>query len=221
MIEPWPPGMWPAPAQKQTCIVVGGGLDAFDERDRALALRPDADVWGVNLVPLMRPGFMRLVTLHYEVAQTFRELHRALWGDDIRIDAGPPTTSRTDPLSFDGIDQWWINHIGSATSAPFAAQVARQGYRYAEVILAGAPLEPDGECITPEIRQRVRDRQHAKGLGMEHAERGTRNEWSYAADYGLTIQAYQRAFKKHANAGLFAGCYSMSGFTRDVLGPPQ
>lgn len=217
MIQPWPTGAWPPTPERDTAILVGSGPGALDDLQDAIKLRPGADFWAVNHMALLWPNFRAVITLHWEAALTWREMHREINGRDIPFEAGPPTVSGVQPQQVAGVDRWWINGLTSASSGPFALQVLRWGHKYREVIACGMPLEQSGTCIPAEMHGDFCRRQALRSKDNYFEKTG----WS-TGHHGAPIRAYRASFKKRVDEGMFVGCYAMSGYTRELLGaPPQ
>ena len=197
-------------------LVVGSAPCLYDDVEGALRVRPFASLMLVNGACTAIENAEHVLAGHEEKAEFFARERRARFPDapPWRLHACCNPKRRAQYASmFPSVTDWWPHETGAgATSASKAAKLAMM-LGYDEVILCGCPLDQPGyfpgEAKVPQhvSCQRIGDHGIAYGLGIPVQE--TR-----------IVKAYRSRFKELA-AGEFKGkVFSMSGFTRDQLGPP-
>jgi hypothetical protein len=198
-------------------LVVGSAPCLFDDVERALTLRPLASIMLVNGACTAIENAEHVLAGHEEKAEFFARERRA------RFPGAPPwrlhACSHPHRVAaakqlFPSVTDWWPHEVGvGATSASKGAKLAFL-LGADEVILCGCPLDQPGyfpgEAKVPQhiSCQRIGDHGIARGLGVPVQE--TR-----------IIKAYRSRFAELA-AGEFKGrVFSMSGYTRQLLGEPK
>jgi hypothetical protein len=184
-------------AHSGTVLVCGFGPGFFEDLERARALRPDAQVIAINEACKAVRAFA-IFTLHPEKLRRFREQQDLHFGKGhYTCHTGGKHCAKMagNPL----LDYGWPAASGGGTSVWTAQKMARlMGFE--ERILVGAPL----------IHGNYADRSPAKGF---------REGWQRRDGKGEVLANY-RAFVER-DTDWHEGCYSMSGFTREVLGAPE
>jgi len=174
------------------CIVLGSAWCVDSDLKKALGLRPGAFLIGVNrTVGHYKCGMM--VAIDRKKAQAWKQSHLDRFGP-VELHGGREG-------AYGAIEAYpWYDHFwpelqeGGGTSCLLAARIALE-VGFNEVILCGAPLSCgpylDGE-----------------------------DDWSRRND--IQLRAYRNPWRKLMHKGLLYGkVYSMSGWTRDLLGEPD
>jgi hypothetical protein len=199
-----------------TMLVVGSAPCLYDDVEAALKLRPFASLMLVNGACTAYENAEHVLAGHEEKAEFFARERAARFpnGPKYRLHACThPHRRAAMANTFPSVTDWHPHEIGvGATSASKAAKLAFI-LGADEVILCGCPMDQpgyfSGEAKVPQhiACQRIGDHGTAHGLGIPVQQ--TR-----------IIKAYRERFK-HLAATEFKGrVFSMSGFTRDQLGPP-
>lgn len=191
-----------------SAIICGSAPCLYEDLEKARELRPDATVVGVNFVGYLVPEIEHIWTQHHEMA------HK------IKAGTGRPITLHSRPREYKSgaglwelpagdaawscVDYVWPElHWVNGSSGVAGALWARLGMKFDEVILAGIPLSADSLVYT----QAYADTQF-RGNGTKFATESNIENW-------------QACLLSHRDKGLTQGIYSMSGFTKGVLGAPQ
>ena len=128
------------------------------------------------------------------------------------------------------VTDWWPIESGiGATSASRAAKIAKYRLGFDEVILAGSPLDDSGYFVgegkgIPQNRScvRVGDPGVLKGMVTphHHGEYSTSPGEPMKAQETRIVKSYRERFKQLAEGEFKGWVYSMSGFTKQILGYP-
>lgn len=177
-------------------LVCGFGPGFYDDLDRAKQLRPGAAVIAVNEAVKAVDAFA-FFTLHPEkIATRWRPLRRQYFGTPIPVHSGGRSFEKRSHIP--GVDYWWRQAAGGGTSVWAAARMAKlMGFE--ERILVGAPLEYGN---------------YADGNFAKSFRQGRKRD-----DGRDILQGYRDYVANDID--WHEGCYSLSGFTRQVLGEPK
>lgn len=183
-----------------TLLVVGSGPTLYDDYERAAAAFPDSWIMAINDVAgVLVANFV--VSLEHERMAYFRELQLSLW-ENFTTHCGLNLLNGQEYYQFPAVDYWWQGAHCPATSAWGGVRIGKM-MGFEQIILCGCPLNGgDGYAIdVSQTPQRPGEQRlgHMQGGGL-------------LATYQEMIQLY--AQKEGENV------YSMSGFTREVLGEP-
>lgn len=226
----------------KTILVVGSAPCLYDDVERAQKLRPFASMFLVNGACTAFENVEHVLAGHEEKAEFFQrerkakfpnarpwELHGCTW------EHRRAAMKQLCP----SVTQWWpIDYMLHATSASKAIKIALTGLDYDEAILCGCPMDGGGyyagEAVVPHETGCYRvghDRE--TGTKADGKLCGGRvitppHKGEYSTQPGapmLTqetkiIRLYRTRFKELAETPLFKHVYSMSGFTRSVVGEP-
>jgi hypothetical protein len=202
-------------------LVVGSAPCLYDDVERALKLRPFAEIMLVNGACTAIENAEHVLAGHEEKAEFFARERRE------RFPKAPPWRlhgcchpHRKAMMKgmCPSVTDWHPHEMGvGATSASKAAKIAFL-LGSEEVILCGCPMDQPGyfpgEAKVPQhiMCLRIGDHGKAKHLLKTNGEPQDVQETRI-------IKGYRENFKKFAQE--FKGrVFSMSGFTRDQLGPP-
>lgn len=192
-----------------TLLIVGGSENAMREYSHARSMRPDAMTMTIGHAS----GFVRsdfVVTDHYEVMLELRRLQDTFGSDDDHYTTHCTFSNRA--TEYPGIDYWWRWRRSEASSVQTAIRIGLY-VGFDEIILCGCPLEhgkiqhplqikKDGDDWPP-----PRDRRkYGSKPGMNTSEE--------------ILESFRRHFVQFAD-DWYGKVFSMSGFTRTVLGPPN
>lgn len=199
-----------------TILVVGSAPCLFDDVKRALQLRPFASLMLVNGACTAIENAEHVLAGHEEKAEFFARERKARFPNapPWRLHAcSHPHRMACAKQLFPSVTDWWPHETGTgATSASKGAKLAFL-LGATEVVLCGCPMDQpgyfEGEAKVPQhiMCQRIGDHGIAKGLGIPVQE--TR-----------IIKAYRTRFAELAAGEFKNRVYSMSGFTRQLLGQP-
>ena len=199
-----------------TFLVVGSAPCLFDDVRLALELRPLASLMLVNGACTAIESAEHMLAGHEEKASQFvRERRKAFPNaGPIRVHASTHMHRlATAKQMLPEVTDWWPHEVGvGATSASKAAKICFM-LGATEVILCGCPMDQPGyfpgEAKVQQHRscQRIGDHGIAFGLGIPVQE--TR-----------IVNGYREKMKILAEGEFKGRVFSMSGFTRKVLGPP-
>lgn len=201
----------------KTLLVVGSAPRLYQDVDRALKLRPLSAILLVNGACTAIENAEHVLAGHEEKAEFFARERRA------RFPNAPPWRLHATTFPhrkamcqqmFPSVTDWWPHEVG--VGATSASKAAKLGFilGFDEVILCGCPLNQPGyfigEAQVPQhvMCERIGDHGKSKMLGIPVQE--TR-----------IIQAYRSRFKQLADGEFKGKVFSMSGFTRDLLGEPS
>lgn len=184
--------------------MVGYAPSVFSDVEAARRLRPDAVLLGVKYSCVLFPEIAHVWTQHLEQAADIK----ARAGRLIYVHSRPKQIQRKTSTYIFGKTESFVDYIWpelswvGASSGIAAAQWARHGMGFDEVILCGVTLEHGG---------------YASGVAQFKALRGEKGA-SFVDNVALMNWREQVAgFLKR---GQMAGIVSMSGWTRDALGAP-
>lgn len=198
---------------KGTALILGAAPSVFEDYAAARALRPDADVLGVNHAASVFPEIRHVWTQHQEIAGDIKAK-----APGVKVHAKMNFMPRKGGFIYFGgsvddvksIDYEWPDLAWVTGSSGFAAALwARHGMGYDEAILCGVPLSPDSTSYNDEYRKFSREKwARDDSPGAE--------KWARVANF----QTWHERIEMHIAGGKAAGIASMSGWTREKLGAP-
>jgi len=181
------------PRYSGTCVVAGFGATLFDDLAALAAVRPDLPTIAVNAAA----GHVKAFALY---SQHFDREHLGKWvaaqcdafGDDFTVHApGKPEWLGHNTRNYRWVDHWWPNVMSKGSSGWGAVLLAKaMGFR--EVILCGVPIDTQ---------------RYANGQPAPWWQRNTK-----------TVKNFRKAIELDKDSRI--GTYSLSGWTRDLLGAP-
>lgn len=190
-----------------TLLVLGGSATGLQELERAQAARPGALVAAIGY----GAGFARVdmvVSDHYETHEELRSLQDHFGKDHYTTHC--TFTSRA--TKYPAVDYWWNWRRAEASSVQTAIRIGlATGCK--EIILCGCPLE-HGTVQHPLQRQNDGDQWPPPRYIAKH---GHKTGQETSAEILTMFQKYFVQFAADWNGKVF----SMSGFTRDILGAPD
>ena len=218
---------------KNTILAVGSAPCLFDDLAAALKLRPFAEVMLINGACTAIEHAEHMLAGHEEKAEFFAEARRKAFpnGPFPRIHAcAHPHQMREIKFLCPSVTDWHPIEKGiGSTSASRAAKIAKYRLGFDEVILCGNPLDDsgyfpgEGKGIPQHIScVRVGDPGVLKGLVTphHHGEYSTQPGTPMKAQETRIVKAYRSRMKELAEGEFKNWVFSMSGFSRDVLGYP-
>ena len=190
-------------------IVCGGAPCVFEDFEKAKELRPDADVVGANFAVKLFPEIVHVWTQHNDVGKELKDsVDRTIFVHarpaKIRSGTGgnmwllPVPAHKWAYIDYEWPEFGWFN----GSSGVAAGLWAKHGLGYDEVILCGCPVSKDTNKYHEAYEEGTR---HKKGA-----------DWAKKSSFAH----WQQSILKHKENGKTQGIYSMSGFTKGVLGEP-
>lgn len=179
-----------------TLLIVGSAASMYYDLDEAKKLRPMAHVLLINGAGQLVEHAEHLLCGHGEKAEQFIAARRARFPNAPPIFTHASRRGGTDPK---GVTHIWSGVSTGGTSAWKAVRVGR-GMGYSEFILCGCPIDASG--YTPGESAGIAHSCDRIGLGQ-----------------GRMYDNYRRTFAVRA-IGEGKGVYSMSGYSRELLGYP-
>lgn len=172
---------------------------------KALRLRPFAEIMAVNGACSAVKDAGHMLAGHTDKAELFAAARKnAFPGVPIRIHANWARPDKGYPKAkYPSVTDWWGPEV--STGATSAGKAARIGLRmgFDEVILCGCPLDGSGyaeaDAKVPHDCHRVGDP---------------------AKQDRLSVKGYKRRMQRLAETEFKGRVFSMSGYTRDLLGLP-
>jgi glycosyl transferase/beta-hydroxylase protein BlmF len=190
---------------KGTLLVVGSGPGAMDEYVEARHYRPEAMVATLgHAAGMVKADFV--VTDHYEVHEDLREL-QSKFGPDFTTHC----TRCSNWHAWPAVDYWWDWVRAAATSAETAIRIGLS-MGFGEIILCGCPLE--ASAITHPAQRAKDGDEWPPPRDME--KYSPKPGWNTSEEI---LESYQTNFFLRADEWR-GKVFSMSGFTRNVLGSP-
>lgn len=191
-----------------TALVIGSAPCLWADTERALSLRPFASLFLVNGAATCVESAENVLAGHTEKAEDFARERRRVFPNapPWRLHAAcNPRRIAEYRAQYPSVTDWHNPEHGvCATSISLAVKIAF-ALGFDEAILAGAPLDSSGYAPA---EARVRHANNCLRLGLPENQSAR------------IVRSYRENFAQLA-AGEFKGrCWSMSGFTRQVLGGP-
>lgn len=212
----------------KTMLVVGSAPCLFDDVERALYLRPFSELMLVNGACTAFETAEHVLAGHEEKAEFFARERRKKFPDAppwrLHASSHPHRVECAKKL-FPSVTDWHNHEIGiGATSASKAAKLCFI-LGATEVVLCGCPLDQPGyfagEADVPQdIRcYRIGDHGNAKDTRGREIISGT-GKPAAVQDMNI-IKLYRSRFAELAAGEFKNRVFSMSGYTRDLLGEPK
>lgn len=180
-----------------TLLVVGSAACVFDDLKRARAVRPHAHVLLINGAAQLVRDAQHVLAGHCEKAHLFMAARQRKFPD------APPVyvhaSVRSGKPMPECVTHRWRGVATGATSAWKAVRIGK-AMGYEEVILCGCPMNDSGYAPG-----------ESDGIGHDCARIGL--------GQGRMYQNYRDSFRRKA-AGEGERVYSMSGYSRELLGAP-
>ena len=183
------------PKRSGTVLILGYGPPLYDDVSRATELRPAADVIAVNMA-MQDYAADHLFSWHFDEPKKlpqWRDRHIEKFGPGALTHC--PTQRDRDtgvlkpvPEGFDWVDYWWPGATADG-SGPWMAVRMAKFMGYEERILCGVPLEIGG---------------YANG------------HMATAFQRPANVERFRTAVARQTD--YHEGTFSMSGFTKDLLG---
>lgn len=203
-------------------LVVGSAPCVFEDVNRALSLRPFAELMLVNGACTAFENAEHMLAGHEEKAEFFVRERR------IRFPNAPPIEvhgcchpHRKEMMSgmFPSVTRWWPHEMGvGATSASKAAKIAFM-LGATEVILCGCPMDQPGyfpgEAKVNQHVMCLRIGDHGKAFNLFR-----QNGEPLPVQEARIIKGYRANLKLLADGEFKGRVFSMSGFTQQCLGAP-
>ena len=217
-----------------TMLAVGSAPCLFDDVKAALALRPFASLMLINGAGTAIETAEHVLAGHEEKAEFFAEARRKAFPNAppwrLHACAHPHQLRSGIQDLCPSVTDWWPLEAGiGATSASRAAKIAKYRLGFTEVILCGSPLDDSGYFPgegkgIPQNRScvRVGDPGFLKGVVTppHNGEYSTAPGAPMKAQETRIVKSYRERFKQLAEGEFKGWVWSMSGYTRDILGYP-
>ncbi len=217
-----------------TMLVVGSAPCLFSDVAGALILRPFAELMLINGACTAIENAEHVLAGHEEKCEFFAEARRKAFpkAPSWRLHANTMKHRAQEMKHMcPSVTDWWPFEMGiCSTSASKAAKIAKM-MGFEEVILCGSPLDDSGyfegegkgvpqnlSCVRvgdPGLLRNVMTPHHT---GQYSTQPGT----PMRAQESKIVKSYRTRFRQLAEGEFKGWVYSMSGFTREILGyPPQ
>ena len=189
-----------------TLLILGSATGGMDELKKVLSYKPNAMIATVgHAAGYCKADFV--ISDHYEVIEQLKRLQRRFGNDHFNTHC----TLCSSAWKWPHVDHWWNWRRSEATSVQTAIRIGLTT-GFSEIILCGSPLRRE-EIQHP--LQREKD-------GSEWPP--PRNIKKHGGLPGLEtsdeiLRFVQQKFIQFS-ADWIGKVFSMSGFTRDILGPP-
>ena len=222
---------------EKTMLVVGSAPCLYKDLDEALKLRPFAEIMLINGAMTAIEDAEHCLAGHEEKAEFFAEARRKAFPNapPWRLHAcAAPHQLRNNQIQSvcPSVTDWWSLEKGiGATSATRAAKIAKYCLGFTEVVLCGSPLDDsgyfagEGKGIPQSLScVRVGDPGLLKNTITPHhtGQYSTAPGTPMKAQETRIVKSYRERFKQLAEGEFKGWVFSMSGYTRDILGhPPQ
>jgi len=201
----------------KTLLVVGSAPCLFEDVARGLQLRPFASLMLVNGACTAFETAEHVLAGHEEKAEFFARARRERFPNapPWRLHASThPHRQKACKELFPSVTDWWPHEVGvAATSASKAAKI---GFLlgYDEAILCGCPMNGSGyfagEAEVPQHVNCLRIGDNGMAYGMQIPVQEAR-----------IIQGYRAKLKILSEGEFKDKVFSMSGYSREVLGEPE
>ncbi len=215
-------------------LVVGSAPCLYDDVREALKLRPFAELMLINGACTAIENAEHVLAGHEEKAEFFAAARRKVfpYAPPWRLHAASMDHRLSEMRHLcPSVTDWWPFEKGiCSTSASRAAKIAKYHLGCDEVILCGSPLDdsgyfPDEGKGIPQNRScvRVGSPDVIKGYitPPHNGEYSTRPGESMKIQETKIVRAYRTRFKQLAEGEFKGWVFSMSGFTREILGYPS
>lgn len=180
-----------------TLLIVGTAASMREDYARAKTLRPQAHTLLINGAAQLIEDAEHMLCGHGEKAEMYVAARRAAFPNAKPIFIHGSRRGGTDPK---GVTHIWTGVSTGGTSAWKAVRIGK-GMGYSEMILCGCPIDDSGYTA-------------GESVGITHScDRIGLGE-------GRMYDNYRRTFAVRAKSGEGRGVYSMSGYSRELLGCP-
>lgn len=186
-------------------LVCGSAPCVFDDLAEARELYPDHEVMTINGACTVIADAQHMLCGHTALAEEWVAARKVAYpGKPVQVHAGYLVKHAKEREQRPSVTRWWTNVSSGATSAGKAALIGLQ-LGFSPIVLCGCPMNGGGyvkgEAVVPHILGCARvgdDKNKDKKIIKRYRER--------MAELAL---------------GEFSGVvFSMSGYSRQVLGPP-
>lgn len=187
-----------------TVIVIGSAGCVHDD----LGELPDRDLmWvaAVNGACIIHPCDF-IMSQHPDKLGHWRELARQELGIWPETHSARPPNANGSYEDYPWVDYWWPNAHNQASSAWTAVRICR-AMGFDEIILAGCPLNPTAGYFQGEARTLKNGFENESRFGAQVEHKGF-------------VRSMQESLRMYVAAGEGLNVYSMSGYTRELLGEP-
>lgn len=184
-----------------TLLIVGSAPCVFEDFEHAKGLRPYCDVLLINGAAQLFETAQHVLAGHGEKAALFMAARRARFPNAPPVYVHASRRGGTDPKDVTHI---WENVSTGGTSAWKAVRIGK-AMGYEELILCGCPIDDSGYAAS-------------ESDGIAHSCKRIGHGERYGTN--RMYHNYRRTFAIRAN-GEGRGVYSMSGYSRELLGPPR
>lgn len=179
-------------------IVAGPASCLFDDLERAIAILKAPRVMAINsAAAMLRADFV--ASIHYELMDGFAATQESAFGSEHFTTHAPKPEHEAED-SFPAVDYFWPNAFSPATSAWAGAMIGRR-MGFERIVLCGCPMV-GGDGYHQPTEPRLQ-----RGFGSVPAQ-------------SPMVRRFQRELSDIVGRGGSEGIYSMSGFTREILGEP-
>ena len=217
---------------ERTMLVVGSAPCLYADLEEALKLRPFAEVMLINGACTAIENAEHMLAGHEEKATFFAEARRkAFPGAPFPRYHGCTRKHREAEMRHicPDITDWWPLEMGiCSTSASKGAKIAKL-MGFTEVILCGSPLDDSGYFPgegkgIPQNRSclRVGDPGFSSHTTPHHTgQYSTHPGMPMRVQESKIVQSYRTRFKQLAEGEFKGWVFSMSGYTKEILGYPH
>lgn len=215
-----------------TMLVVGSAPCLHDDVAAALELRPLAEIMLINGACTAIESAEHMLAGHEEKCEFFAEARRKAFPNaPFPRYHGCTMKHRANEMKSlcPSISDWWPFEMGiCSTSASKGAKIAKYHLGFEEVILCGSPLdnsgyfEGEGKGI-PQNRSclRVGDPGFSSHTTPYHTgQYSTQPGMPMRVQESKIVQSYRTRFKQLAEGEFKNWVFSMSGYTKQILGYP-
>jgi hypothetical protein len=213
-------------------LAVGSAPCLYADVGEALRLRPFAEIMLINGACTAIQDAEHVLAGHEEKCEFFAEARRKAFpnAQPWRLHANTQEHRRNEMKHLcPSVTDWWPFEKGiGATSASKAAKIAKHYLGFDEVILCGSPLDDSGYFAgegkgIPQNRSclRIGDPGFSSHVTPHHTgQYSTQPGMPMRVQESKLIQSYRTRFRQLAEGEFKGWVYSMSGFTREILGYP-
>jgi len=190
-------------------IVAGSATNLFDDLAAAEALFPLATIMTVNGACALVEAAEHCLAGHTDKAEQFAAARHAAFPNarPVRWHANWGNPRRPAPrANFPSITDWWGPEMSSGATSAGKAALIGLAMGFDKIILCGCPL--DGSGYAPGESKGIRQDAACARIG------------DLAAQSKKIIQRYRARMAELAQTTFKGRVFSMSGYTREVLGAP-
>jgi hypothetical protein len=212
-------------------LVVGSAPCLHADLKEALKMRPFAEIMLINGACTAVEHAEHVLAGHEEKCEFFAEARRKMFpkASPWRLHASTMKHRIAEMKHMcPSVTDWWPFEMGiCSTSASKAAKIARM-MGFEEVVLCGSPLDDSGYFPgeghgIPQNRSclRVGDPGFSSHVTPHHTgQYSTQPGMPMRVQESKMIKAYRDRFRQLADGEFKGWVFSMSGFTREILGYP-